>query len=79
MALPPGKEIAKLSRGYLSNVIYTIVGPPFQAWVDQQVNRRNHKIAHGGNNVIAMDQRIADIFNRSTAVSGKYCPFVFTI
>jgi hypothetical protein len=26
-----------------------------------------------------MDQRIADIFNRSTAVSGKYCPFVFTI
>ena len=28
-ALPPPKEIAKLSRAYLSNVIYTIMGEPF--------------------------------------------------
>jgi hypothetical protein len=27
--LPPSKEILKLSRSYLSNVIYTIVGEPF--------------------------------------------------
>ena len=27
--LPPSKEILKLSRGYLSNVIYTIMGEPF--------------------------------------------------
>ena len=32
-ALPPSKEISKLSRGYLSNVIYTIMGEPFQQWV----------------------------------------------
>ena len=39
--LPPSKEILKLSRAYLSNVIYTIMGEPFQQWVKQQVNRRN--------------------------------------
>ena len=33
-ALPVEKEIKKLSRQYLSNVIYTIVGKPFSEWVD---------------------------------------------
>ena len=28
--LPPSKEITKLSRAYLSNVIYTVMGEPFQ-------------------------------------------------
>jgi hypothetical protein len=28
--LPPSKEINKLCRGYLSNVIYTVMGEPFQ-------------------------------------------------
>ena len=33
ICLPPSKEILKLSRAYLSNVIYTIMGEPFQQWV----------------------------------------------
>jgi hypothetical protein len=70
-ALPPSKEISKLSRSYLANVIYTIVGEPFQQWVHQQVNIRNQKIAVEGNNVIAMDPQIARIFMDSTAISGK--------
>ena len=70
-ALPPSKEITKLSRGYLSNVIYTVMGEPFQQWVTAQVNRRNQKVALEGNNVISMDPQIAKIFNQSTAISGK--------
>jgi hypothetical protein len=73
--LPPSKEIPKLSRGYLSNVIYTIMGEPFQAWVKQQVNLRNQKIALEGNNIIAMDPQIAQIFNQSTSISGKSSAF----
>jgi hypothetical protein len=61
-ALPPSKEISKLSRGYLSNVIYTIMGEPFQQWVTAQVNLRNQKVALEGNNVISMDPQIAMIF-----------------
>jgi hypothetical protein len=53
--LPPSKEITKLCRGYLSNVIYTVMGEPFQQWVHQQVNIRNQKVALEGNNVISMD------------------------
>jgi hypothetical protein len=75
--LPPSKEIPKLSRGYLSNVIYTIMGEPFQAWVKQQVNLRNQKIALEGNNIIAMDPQIAQIFNQSTSISGKSSSDVF--
>jgi hypothetical protein len=71
-ALPPSKEIAKLCRGYLANVVYTLMGDPFQQWVNQQVARRNQKIAVEGNNMISMDPQIAQIFQQSTAISGKY-------
>ena len=33
-ALPPSNEIKKLSRAYLANVIYTIMGQNFQDWVN---------------------------------------------
>ena len=74
-ALPPSNEIKKLSRAYLANVIYTIMGQLFQDWVNAQVEIRNRKIALEGNNVIAMDPQIAAIFNQSTAISGKCRPF----
>ena len=33
-ALPKvDKEIRKLPRGYIANVVYSIVGEPFQTWV----------------------------------------------
>ena len=70
-ALPPSKEIAKLSRAYLANVIHTIMGQKFQDWVNHQVNQRNQKIAVEGNNMISMDPQIAQIFHQSTAISGK--------
>jgi hypothetical protein len=69
--LPPSKEITKLSRGYLSNVIYTVMGEPFQQWVSAQVNARNQKVALEGNNVISMDPQIARLFLQSTAISDK--------
>ena len=75
-ALPPSNEIKKLSRAYLANVIYTIMGQNFQNWVDAQVKIRNEKIALEGNNVIAMDPKIAAIFNQSTAISGKSFEFI---
>ena len=73
-ALPPSKEIAKLARSYLANVVYTLMGQSFQVWVSSQVNVRNEKVALEGNNVISMDPEIARIFQQSTAISGKY-PF----
>ena len=70
-ALPPSKEIQKLSRAYLGNVVYTIIGQNFQDWVGAQVSRRNQRVAVEGNNMIQMDPRIAAIFHQSSAISGK--------
>ena len=34
-ALPPENEILKLPRQYVINVIYTLVGVPFETWVQR--------------------------------------------
>ena len=38
------REIDKLLRAYIANVIYTIVGEPFQTWIKRQIEVRNDKI-----------------------------------
>ena len=48
-----------------------MIGEPFEQWVKQQVAIRNQKIAQEGNNMLSMDPQIAQIFQQSTAISGK--------
>ena len=46
LAFPSEKnELEKLPRQYVINVIYTLVGQPFRAWVDKLVDRRHEEIA----------------------------------
>ena len=59
----------KLPRQYISNIIYTVVGQPFQAWIDERVNHRNEKRAEEGNMIINMDEDIARHFQQSTHIS----------
>ena len=37
------KEIEKLPRAYLANLIYTIVGEKFKEWVKQKIQDRTDK------------------------------------
>jgi hypothetical protein len=37
------REREALPRGYLANVIYTLVGEPFKHWVEQRVNNRHNQ------------------------------------
>ena len=70
MALPePQKEIEKLPREYIGNVVFTIIGQPFQNWVNQRIERRNAKISSDQNLSIQMDPEIAELFKNSTSVS----------
>ena len=32
------REIEKMPRPYIANVIYTIIGQPFKDWVEKRVN-----------------------------------------
>lgn len=66
------KEVLKLPRSYIGNVIYTLVGQPFTDWVDGRVTARNEKLADERDMMIEMDPAIAEIFCKSTSVSGKY-------
>ncbi len=67
--LPIEKEIQKLTRQYLANIIFTIVGQSFSNWVDRKINERNAKIKEEGKMMINMDPEIAKIFTQSTSVS----------
>ena len=55
------RELDKLPRAYIANVIYTLTGPAFVKWVENQVNLRNAKIAREAN-MIEMDSQIAAIY-----------------
>ena len=58
-------EILKLPRQYVINVIYTLVGEPFQKWVTARCNERHVKVAEDKDMYIEMDPKIAKIFRES--------------
>ena len=64
------REIAKMPRAYICNIIYTFAGEPFAEFVNGKVRARNQKIQQE-QDYIQMDPEIAAIYQRSTAVSGK--------
>ena len=55
------REREKLPRGYLANVIYTIVGEPFKTWVEQIVDQR-HNQRRQEDDQILLDPEIAVAF-----------------
>ena len=65
------REILKLPRAYIANVIYTNVGDPFADWVKFQIQDRNDKIASKRDLLVSMDPEIAKIFAASPSISGK--------
>ena len=67
--LPCEKEIIKLPKQYLTNVIYTIVGQNFANWVRAKIEERNAKVQKDKDLMIAVDPAIAAAFQNSTAVS----------
>ena len=61
-ALPIIRETKKMPRQYIANVIYTLVGQPFQKWVAERCNQRNKRLADDHNTAIMLDPRIAKAF-----------------
>ena len=69
-------EIDMLHRQYIANLIYTLVGGPFQDWVDKVLKNRSKKLAEERNLNIHMDPEIARIFKASTTISRKLLTIV---
>ena len=66
------EETKKMTRQYLTNIVYTIVGKPFYDWIETKIEQRNEKVKSEANMGIEMDPEIAEIFKASTTVSGNY-------
>ena len=68
-SLPVLREIRKMPRAYVCNVIYTRVGKDFRKWVQKGCQERNDRLAKNHNTTITLDPRIAAAFQASTFVS----------
>ena len=68
-ALPPENEILKLPRQYVINVIYTLIGVPFEVWVGKQIAVRNQRLLEEQNKIIEMDPDVLAIFQASSHIS----------
>ena len=64
------KEIRKMPRAWISNVIYTL-DDSFAEWVQQVQSERAAKILAEQQLGINLDPEIAEIFEKSKAISSK--------
>lgn len=63
------KEVEKLPRQYIINVMYTILGRQFGDWVDERVNERHDGIIEDNEMYIELDAEVAEAFRNSKAIS----------
>ena len=65
------REVDKLLRQYVINVVYTLVGDAFRLWVEEVMHARDARITEERNLGIELDPEILRVFRNSTAVSSK--------
>ena len=70
--LPDEQELCKVPKEWICNVVYTVVGASFHAWVKGVVQERNKTVAKKKGDTISMDPAVAAAFYASTKVSRKY-------
>ena len=69
--MPDERDIRKLPRQWIANVIYTLVGDPFREWVSKTIKKRNDTVASKNDLMIELDPAIAKAFQRSINISSK--------
>ena len=67
--MPDAKDLPKVPRQWLANVIYSVAGQPFADWVDEVIASRNSKIAANDKKHILMDPEVFAAFEASNQVS----------
>ena len=70
--LPIPRELHKISREWIYNVVATILGETFTDWVKDQIEDRNEEVKDKRKLDIELDADVAAAFRASTAVSRKY-------
>ena len=68
---PHERDLPRISRGWLCNMIHTVVGARFNIWVAETIKERNEKLSVDRNMDLKLDPEVAKIFSTSTSVSSK--------
>ena len=76
--LPDGRELHKISREWICNIIASVLGATFTDWVREVIEERNEELTDKKGLDIELDPDIAAAFNMSTAVSRK-CRTLFIV
>ena len=69
--LPEKKELCKVPKSWLVNVMFVVIGEPLALFIKNTVNDRNAKQTEKRKMQVEMDQAVYDAFVASTAVSCK--------
>ena len=70
--LPDSREIHKVPREWICNIIASVLKNIFTDWIKKQIEDRNEEMAEKRDMNIELDPDIAAAFNASTSVSRKY-------
>lgn len=73
--LPEERDLHRLPRQFIVNIIFTIVQDPFKLWVKERIKARNDTVAENRSLLISLDPEIAAAFRNSVNISSK--SFVF--
>ena len=60
------KEIFRMPKSYVANVIYSVIGEPFRTWVNSRIEQRNHNILEKKDDNVEVTQEFKDAVNRTT-------------
>ena len=69
--LPDERDISRLPRQFIVNVLFTIMGEPISDFVKKSIKARNDAVAENRNLIIELDPEIAAAFAKSINISSK--------
>ena len=69
--LPDQRDLHRLPRQYIVNVIFTVVGQPIKDYVNKCIKQRNDELAENRDLLIELDPQIAAAFKTSLNISSK--------
>ena len=69
--MPDGKEVLKMPKQWIGNIVHSVLKNIFSDWVKMQIERRNEEMLVERGLTIDMDPEVAAAFQASTKTSGK--------
>ena len=65
------REVDKLKRAWIADLIYSLVGMPFKKWADKVMEERTTEIREKQDLDVVLDHEVNKVFQASTSISIK--------